>query len=96
MNNSIDETLFLCERVMAELCDEFDDRFGGEWDYDLDTNSRTLDLTHNNKKVGATMTVESVHPLVVQGVDEVQVYKMYAQAWGRLLPEANSNLQRMG
>ena len=67
--SNINEVKFLCERVMAELCSEFDDKFGGTWDYTIDQAAGTFDLTQNGLPVGATMTAESIAGLVDQGIE---------------------------
>ena len=93
MNTFLDETMFLCERVMAEVCSEFEDDFGGEWSYEVDMDRHVFELHHNRQPVGAEMPAQAIHELVGQGIDEVQLFKMYYSAWGKLLPEAYPDLK---
>ena len=93
MNTHLDETMFLCERVMAEICSEFEDDFGGEWSYDVDRNEHAFILRHNDVKVGATLFATSIRELTDMGVNEVQLFKMFYSAWGKLLPESYPDLK---
>ena len=95
--SDLQNLMFLCERVMAELCSNFDDMFGGDWDYDMEPdeyNPSSLELTHNGQRVGARITAEAIGSLAAQGISEVDIHKMYLQSWGKLIPEHHPNLRR--
>ena len=90
---TIDSTMYLCERVMAEICSEFDEDFGGEWDYDMNEDEQSFNLKHNEEDIGVTMAAPGIHQLRENGFDEVQIYKMFYSAWKKLLPEAYPHLK---
>jgi len=93
MNERIDDTMYMCERVMAEICSEFEEDFGGTWHYEADMNEYSFALLRDGVDMGARLPVDKIHELSVQGVDEVQVFKMFYSAWGKLLPEAYPDLK---